>query len=158
MKFPKKLSLVFSVVGLCHVFTLLMLAPTAHAEGRLIFVSFSTKNQNFERQILPVLKQLKEENPDAELVHGFASRQFLEQRHISTEVLDAFDALFPGRQLQLVNEKGVADVNTRRRMAEMAHDSGGHVYVIGDEAAVGVADEIAMYKEAGVNPEMLPVK
>jgi hypothetical protein len=121
-----------------------------------IFVSFSTKSQNFKLQVLPVLKRLAKKHSNAIVVHGFASEEFCKKHGYSTDVNTALDKLFGERQLNVIGRKGTAGKIQREIMAQLAAETHSVVYVIG-KITSGVAVERNLYEAAGAKIQYLLV-
>ena len=110
---------------------------------KAIVIAFTLKDQPFET-ILPNLIKIAEDNPDAIVIHGFMPRAELEARNFSCDVVNALENLFPVR-LNMYNEKPL-----RNEMVDAAAKLGAQVYVIG-EIKEGVAEEVALYHDAGLS-------
>lgn len=68
--------------------------------NNFISLHFSTKGVDFETEIKPKLEELIKEIPSqTTLVHAFASRKFLNNKGINTEVIDFFEEKFGDRQI-----------------------------------------------------------
>ena len=85
-----------------------------------IFVSFDTEKQDFEKEVLPVLTKIAIKHPSAVLVHNYATRDYCEKFGCSTMVLDKLENLFGDRQINIVNEQGVATSIEKEKMARMS--------------------------------------
>lgn len=109
-----------------------------------IIIAFTLKGQNF-KQIAAILNLMADDFHPAEtiLIHGFLPRRILMEKSIPTDVVDTLEKYFPC-QLNLFY-----DGPLRKEMAEVGKSLQAAVYVIG-EPAEGVAEEVALYKAAGL--------
>ena len=96
-----------------------------------IFVSFDAEKQDFEKEVLPVLTKIAIKHPSAVLVHSYATRDYCEKFGCSTKVLDKLENLFGDRQINIVNDQGVATMIEKEKMAKMSLEEMGQVYLIG---------------------------
>jgi len=100
-----------------------------------IFVSFDGQNQDFETQVLPLLTKIAIKHPSAVLVHGYETRNYCETSDQSSQncekVLDKLENLFGDRQINIVNEQGVATQIEKEKMAKMSLEEMSQVYLIG---------------------------
>lgn len=123
---------------------------------KFIAVSFTIKGQKMS-DIKPVLEQLSERHGGKSghtvLIHGFMPRHAVVEKGFSTELVDTLDELFP-------EQVGCYQISTgkpnRDAMVAIVADSGAEVYAIG-EIIEGVAEEVKLYREAGIHVSELPL-
>jgi len=121
---------------------------------KFIAVSFTIKGQKMS-DIKPVLEQLSEryggKSGHTVLIHGFMPRHAVVEKGFSTELVDTLDELFPEQVGCYHNGKPNRDA-----MVAIVADSGAEVYAIG-EIIEGVAEEVKLYREAGIHVSELPL-
>lgn len=117
---------------------------------KAIVLAFTLKGQPFEK-ISEGLKQVKNIiNDNTVVIHGFMPLQEVKQRGFGTEVVDELEKLFPVR-LNMYNTKPL-----REEMADIASSLEAQVFVVG-EIKEGVAEEVELYKKAGLTIVRVPI-
>lgn len=123
---------------------------------KFIAISFTIKGQKMS-DIKPVLEQLSEryaaKSGKTALIHGFMPRHAVVEKGFSTELVDTLDELFPEQVSCYQFSTGKPN---REAMMAIVADSGAEVYAIGD-IIEGVAEEVKLYREAGVHVSELPL-
>lgn len=109
---------------------------------KTLILAFTLKGQS-ESEILQVVKEIADRNPNSILIHGFLPRKVVVEKGFSTTVVDALEKNFPV-QLNMWNEKPL-----RNEMVDIAKRLGAEIFVIGD-IKEGVEEEVNLYKEAGM--------
>jgi len=121
---------------------------------KFIAVSFTIKGQKIS-DIKPVLEQLSErhggKSGHTALIHGHMPRHVVVEKGFFTELVDILDELFPVQIGCYHNGK-----TNRELMLAIIADSGAEVYAIG-EIIEGVAEEVKLYREAGIHVSELPL-
>jgi hypothetical protein len=119
-----------------------------------ISVHFSTKANGFTDSHKAALVNLLCAHKDITLVHAFASREFLNNKGINTEVLDFLDAFFP-KQVSFFDD--VNGVPLRDQMLSFVQTKKGlPVIICTDESNLesGVDEELHIIQSLGLTYEV----
>lgn len=120
-----------------------MPAPHFHIMYQMIAISFTTKNQPFDKIRLVLEKirdKIKSTNEIPVLVHGFRPIAELVEKGFSTEAVDALAEIFPLQLSCYVNGKP-----SRETMAGILDEFSGEAFIVG-EIVDGVMEERDFYQ------------
>lgn len=119
---------------------------------KAITLSFTLKNQDFNL-IKSKILEIKSLNPEHNvLIHGFMARGELEEKGISTEVIDFLESEFS--KIYNLRAEGVT---LRKDIASLSRRLNSLIYVIGDKTASGVVEEIQEFESLGLTINYIPI-